>query len=162
MSSSEPVRIAESTVAAYMWDEWRALAAAAMDRARRTATAVALGLGVVAAVAGLVWLPGAAKFSAALYTPLVVGAIWSSTRAWAARRGLRPAIDGVRALVVPALVETASTATLVSLLRNGGALVTEHSTVVVVQHRDSVVALVASQYDVSDVPLNIPSGGGGP
>jgi hypothetical protein len=159
---AEPIRTAESTVAAYLWDEWRTSATTAFDRARRTATAVAVAVGVVVGAAGLAWLPGSAKLSVALYAPLVAWAAWSSTRAWTARRRLRRPIEGVRSLVVPMLVDTVDVETLVLLLRRGGALVTAHSTVIVEQRRDSLVALVASQYDVSHVPLNIPTGGTGP
>jgi hypothetical protein len=123
---------------------------------------VAVAVGLVVGSVGLVWLPGAAKVSAAVYTPLVAWAAWSATRTWVAGRGLGDAVDGVRSLVVPALVAAVDTSTLVSLLRNGGALVTAHSTVIVAERRESLVALVASQYDVSHVPLNIPGGYGGP
>jgi hypothetical protein len=160
--AAEPIRTAEATVAAYRWDAWRAAAAAALVRARRTAVVVAIGVGLVVGVVGLVWLPGTAKVSVALYAPFVAWAAWSSTRSWMSNRGLADAVDGVRSLVVPALVETVDTATLLSLLRNGGGLVTDHSTVIVEQRRDSLVALVASQYDVSHVPVVFPSGGAGP
>ena len=159
---SGPIRTTEMTVAAYRWDQWRASAAAGFDRARRAAAVAAVGVGLVTGAVGLVWLPGNAKVSVAVYTPLVAWAAWSATRAWVGSRGLSDALAGVRSLVVPALVATVDTATLVSLLRNGGALVTAHSTVMVAERRESLVALVASRYDVSHVPLNIPSGGAGP
>lgn len=159
---SEPIRTAEATVAAYQWDEWRASAAAADHRATRTAAVVSVVVGLVLGAAGLIWLPGTAKVSVALYVPLLAWAVWSATRTWTTSRALREPVDGVRSLVVPALVDTAPTETLLSLLRNGGALVTARSTVIVAERRESLVALVASQYDVSHVPLNIPTGGFGP
>ncbi|MFC5679184.1 hypothetical protein [Aeromicrobium endophyticum] len=159
---SEPVRTAEVTVAAYQWDQWRASAVSAVERARRVAAVAAIGVGLVVGVVGLVWLPGTAKFSVALYTPLVAWAAWTVTRTWMAGRRLGSAVHGLRTLVVPPLLDTVDTANLVSLLRNGGTLVTARSTVIVAERRESLVALVASQYDVSHVPLNIPTGGFGP
>jgi hypothetical protein len=150
--ASEPIRTAETTVAAYRWDQWRAAAHGASERARRVALAVSVGLGAVAGAAGLVWLPGDSRASVALYVPLLAWAAWSWTRSTMADRGIRDALEGIRDVVVPALVDGVEDATLVSLLRNGGGLVTSRSTVIASHRRDSLVALVASEYDPRSLP----------
>lgn len=149
---SEPIRTAEASVAAYQWDAWQHDAVAASARARRTAVAVAVVVGLAAGAAGVALLPGDARLSVALYVPFVVWASWAWTRATLADRGFGDAVEGVRQVVVPALVDSVDADTLVSLLRHGGGLVTSRSTILVSERRDSLVALIASEYDPRTLP----------
>jgi hypothetical protein len=160
--ASEPIRVAEVTVATYRWDELRAAVERAFTRAQRTAVVVAVGLSAAVAVAGLVLLPSASKVSVAIYTPLVGWGAWSWLRVALARRASSAAVAQARELVVPALVDTAGRDALVVLLRLGGALVTERSTTIIVDRRDSSVALVASEYDLRHVPFGMPGYSAGP
>ncbi len=160
--AAAPIRVAETTVAAYQWDAWRESAGQAFQRAHRVAVAASVLTSAALAAAGLLLLPGGSKVSVAVYTPLAGWAVWSWLRRTVARRGMAPTVEQSRSLVVPALVDTVDDDALVGLLRNGGTLVTERSTTIVEVRRDSLVALVASEYDLSDVPSIFPSAGGGP
>ncbi len=159
--ASQPIRTAEVSVASYQWDAWQHAAVAASARARRTAAVVAVVVGLVAGVAGVAWLPGDARLSVALYVPFVVWASWAWTRAALADRGFGDAVEGVRQVVVPALVDSVDADTLISLLRHGGGLVTSRSTVISSHRTDSLVVLVASEYDARALPPPVGGAGGG-
>lgn len=159
----EPVRVAEAGVAAYQWDQWQATATRSIHRAERFAVVAAIVAAVVVAAVGLIRLPGDGRFSVALYTPFAGWAAWAGTRHVGGGWGLDTTIDALRAVVVPQLVDDITTAGLESLLHHGGTLVTERSTVIVSERRDSLVVLVATEYDPRDMPPQfVPMGSGGP
>lgn len=159
----EPIRVDVVTVAAYRWDAWRSAAEATSRRARRFAGVLGLAVGFVAGLAGFVLLPAEARISVAVYAPFVGWSVWRLAQAFATARGLQSSVAELRSVVVPALVDHVTDESLESLLLNGGTLVVERSTVVVAEPRDSVVALIASEYDGDDLPPAVnPSTGGGP
>ena len=85
-------------------------------------------------------------------------------------RHLRRVTEELRAAVVPKLVHEMSDEDLTRLARLGGVVVPNESIVIVARRRDSEVALVASEYDMSKaanwppiisiVPIGGPDGGG--
>ena len=152
-----PIRVEEVTVAAYRWDAWRSAAEAISRRSRRTAGVLAVVVGVAVGVTGLLLLPSAARISVAVYAPFVGWSVWKVMQAFATARGLRSSVAELRSVIVPSLVDVATDDSLESLLLNGGTLVVERSTVVVAEPRDSLVALVASEYDGKALPPAIGS-----
>ena len=149
---AEPIRVQEVMVAAYRWDAWRSAAEATSRRSRRTAGVLAVVVGVAVGVTGLLLLPSEARISVAVYAPFVGWSVWKLTQAFATARGLRSSVAELRNVLVPSLVDVATDDSLESLLLNGGTLVVERSTVVVAEARDSLVALVASEYDAEALP----------
>lgn len=152
--AAAPVRVAEATVAAYQWDDWSSSAARASRRASRLSLVLAVVVGMAAAVAGIVLLPGANRLSVVVYAPLVAWGVRVWTRRLLARRGLAPVVEQVRALTVPRLVDELPKDVAVSLVRDGGALLTSRFIVLTVERRDSLVAVVATEHDPGVLPHN--------
>lgn len=162
-SASTPIRVVEVTLAAHQWDPWRAGAEATSRRARRVAAVVGMIVALMLVLVGLVLLPRPARISVLIYAPVGGAVAWAVTRQILTRRGLAPLVAQVRDVVVPALVDRIDTPALVTLLRQGGTLVPEQSTTIIEQRRESVVALVASEYDMSScAAASFPTGGFGP
>ncbi|MCW2748991.1 MAG: hypothetical protein JWR83_101 [Aeromicrobium sp.] len=155
-----PIRVAEVVLATYRWDAWSESAKSIERRSAWIATVVAVAVAILAAAAGLLYIPGQGRVSAIIYAP-VIG--WG-TRQWLfghlGERWLRPTLDEVRGLVVPNLVTRIDITPLRNLVTHGGALVPEESTVIMSDRRESAVALVASEYDVKYRLVMPPSGGG--
>ncbi len=160
---SAPLRVVEVTLPTYQWDQWRERAEAVSGRARRTAVVAGVLTAVLLAAWGLVVLSSAALFSIVLYAPVGGAAVWALVRRLLDHRGLAAVVAEAHQVVVPALVDQIGTRALVALLHQGGTLVTELSTTIISQRRESLVALVASEYDMSAFPAaSFPSGGFGP
>ncbi|MCW2830682.1 MAG: hypothetical protein JWP31_1374 [Aeromicrobium sp.] len=133
---------------AYQWDAWRETALAA----RRMARVWSVGAGLVVAAAA-VWigsqlLPGAARFSAALYVPVVAWPVVSLVRSFILKRRLGRVVDQVRPMLIPALVQRLDDDTVLKILLSGGALLTRLSMTIVTERRDAAIAIIASEYDL--------------
>lgn len=149
-----PRRVTEVGVPACQWDIWSQVATRAFRRARLGAVLAALVVGIALATAGLVLTPGASRASIAAYALVAAAAVWVGTRRLFARWGLVAVVKELRAVVVPALVESIGTDALVGIVRDGGTLMTSRGIVIVAHRRDGLIVVVASEYDLSALPGN--------
>ena len=157
-----PIRVAENVLSAWRWDAWRDAA----NRIDRSARWISIALGIAAAVGaaavGYDLIPGNGRLSVILYAPLVGWGLQAWTRSWIATHRLRAVLAELRPEVIPRLVNSLDDERLLRLLTRGGALVWEQSTVLVADRRDAAVALVASEYDMTNFPpLTAGDAGGG-
>lgn len=149
LSVHQPIRAVELRVAHYQWDAWVESAGSAA----RKADFQAIFLGVLAALfagaVGFEMLDSDAQFSALVYSPLLGLGVWYALRSRLDSRYLSRVVEDLRAAVVPKLVNEITDEDLTRLARLGGVVVPNESIVIVARRRDSEVALVASEYDMS-------------
>jgi len=157
----EPIRVAEVVLAIYQWDGWRDSATTVGRRAEIIATVIGVTMAILAAIGGFIYLPGAVKLSAVVYSPLVGWGVRQWLFGWIADRRLRAVLDEVRSVVVPTLVAGAHDSQLRNLVINGGTTVIELSTIIRSERRESAVALIASEYDPSQYVTYAGDAGGG-
>jgi len=161
-SAPGPIRVAEVVVAIYRWDAWQETAKKINRRSSWVASVAGIAVAVLAAYEGFVHLPGDVRLSAVVYSPLLGWGVRQWLIGWLSERWLRPVLDEVRGVVVPRLVTRIGDNWLRNLVTYGGASVGEQAIAIRAERRDSSVALVASEYDMSKYAyLFLDVGGGG-